>query len=180
MNAGGWNTAAPAHAVRNGLPVEAKALSNLILDWAASDGVTITPMKLQKLLFFCHADYLIGYGEPLLQQEFEAWDYGPVIPSIYSEFKEYRSGKIDRRAMSFDPVRAERIYLVCDLDKHVLDRVRALYSFYSEFSAEKLSDMSHSPGGAWRHARAMFANGLNVDRRIGDGMIKQFHRMRHL
>ena len=178
MVEGGWNEGSRAEAGRH-LPVEAKALSNLILDWADADGVAVTPMKLQKLLFFCHADYLTSYDQPLLQQEFEAWDYGPVIPSLYAEFKEFGSRSIDRRAMSFDPVRAERVYLTCDLDHDTLGRVKALYSFYSRFSAERLSDMSHSPGGAWRHARAMFANGLNVGRRIGDDIIRKFHRMRH-
>ena len=178
MSEGGWNGVSKTGASRR-LPVEAKALSNLILDWADADGVSVTPMKLQKLLFFCHADYLNNYNEPLLQHGFEAWDYGPVIPSLYAEFKEFGSRKIDRRAMSFDPVRAKRVHLTCDLGEITADRVRALYSFYSKFSAERLSDMSHSPGGAWRHARAMFANGLNVGRQIGDDMIRKFHRMRH-
>lgn len=178
MNDGGWNLGSRREEARS-LPLEAKALSNLILDWAASDGISVTPMKLQKLLFFCHADYLTSYGEPLLQQEFEAWDYGPVIPSLYAEFKDFGSREINRRAMSFDPIRAKRVHLACDLDQDTYERVKALYSFYSRFSAERLSDMSHSPGGAWRHARSMFANGLNVGRRIGDDIIRKFHRMRH-
>jgi uncharacterized phage-associated protein len=61
-------------------------------------------MKLQKLLFFTHADFLIRTGRPLIKQEFEAWDYGPVIPSLYREFKKFKDQPITSKAKCFDPV----------------------------------------------------------------------------
>lgn len=161
------------------LLIDAKGLANLILDWAQSDGIKITPMKLQKLLFFCHADYLSLYNISLVRQNFEAWDYGPVIPSIYSEFKSFGSEPIEKRASCFDPIRAAKTIAVCDLGDVHSHRVRAIYDFYKRLRAEFLSDLSHVRGGPWRHARAMFANGLNMDRRINDDLIMRLHEVPH-
>lgn len=160
--------------------VDAKALANIVLDWADADAVCVSPMKLQKLLYFCHADYLTQYGLRLIRQEFEAWDYGPVVPCLYAEFKRTGNGRITERATSFDPVSARRIPARCVLSEEQAQKVYAFYRFYSHMTAEELSDLSHVRGGPWRHARSMFANGLNMDRRISDEMIRRFHRLPHI
>lgn len=49
----------------------------------------ISNLKLQKLMYFVEGIYLLinGKENSLLDEEFQAWDYGPVIPSVYHEFK---------------------------------------------------------------------------------------------
>lgn len=44
---------------------------------------TITNLALQKTLYLTHMYHLGFYGEPLVHDAFEAWDYGPVVPSLY-------------------------------------------------------------------------------------------------
>lgn len=160
-------------------PVDAKALANQFLDWSDEVGSAISPMKLQKLLFFAHADFLARKGGPLLKQEFEAWDYGPVIPSIYSEFKRFRNAPIRSRAKSFDPVQAKSVTPECRLDSANLDLVRQMFDFYNRLSAFQLSELSHEFEGAWRQARSLFSNGQNMDRRISNEMIVRHHRPIH-
>lgn len=161
------------------MTVDAKGLANQILDWAAADQIPISPMKLQKLLFFAHADFLVRYGLPLIKQEFEAWDHGPVIPSVFHEFKEFSKTSISRRAQTFDPRTASKKVATCSLPVEQLAAVKLVYEFYKPLSATELSRMSHELEGAWRQARSMFANGLNMDRRISDEMIVNFHRAIH-
>lgn len=160
-------------------PFDAKAFANLILEWCDQDHIPVTPMKLQKLMYFCHADYLKQFGNDLIKQNFEAWDYGPVIPSIYAEFKREKDQPIRRFAQSFDPISASRKIYKCPISPKEEEIVRGLYSFYKNFSAGQLSDLSHEHGGPWRQARALFANGLNMDRRISSGMIDRYHRLIH-
>lgn len=79
----------------NGI-VDAKVLANYIIDLCNGD---ISPIKLQKSLYFCFA-YWGGfvrksknnpnelntvYNEYLFTNEIEAWVYGPVIPDVYHE-----------------------------------------------------------------------------------------------
>lgn len=160
-------------------PVDAKALANLFLDWASDDGMQVSPMKLQKLLFFAHADFLVRFRKPLIKQEFEAWDYGPVIPSVFQEFKTSAKAPITSRARAFNPVTAMREVACCSPPAAELSAIRAVYDFYRPASATDLSRMSHELEGVWRHARGMFVNGLNMDRRISNDMILSYHRPIH-
>jgi uncharacterized phage-associated protein len=159
--------------------VDAKGLANLLLDWGDADGVEISPMKLQKLVFFLHADFLVKHGRALIKQEFEAWNHGPVIPSLYREFKSFKDKAIRARAQAFDPVQATNVTAECHLDDCDLKQVREFYDFYKKLSAFELSRRSHDFEGVWRQARSLFANGLNMDRRISNDMIFSLHRPIH-
>lgn len=161
------------------LPVDAKAIANLMLDWADADAVPVSPMKLQKLLYFCHADMLAHYGVPLIKQNFEAWDYGPVVPSIYKEFKAFKDRPISKRAVAFDPITASSREAHCQLSDSENLKVRQLFDFYKSFEATYLSDVSHHPRGAWRQARSLFSNGLNANRAISNDLICRFHQFVH-
>ncbi len=60
----------------------AKTLCELS-DWSLSN------LKIQKILYIAHM-YALGRtdGEcPLLSENFEAWDYGPVLPQVYQKGK---------------------------------------------------------------------------------------------
>jgi len=47
-------------------------------------------LKLQKLLYYSQAVYLVLHDKtPLFEEDIEAWDYGPVVPPVYREYKQY-------------------------------------------------------------------------------------------
>ena len=47
----------------------------------------MTNLKLQKLVYFAQALSLVKNKKALFEDEFEAWDLGPVIPSLYQKHK---------------------------------------------------------------------------------------------
>jgi uncharacterized phage-associated protein len=48
----------------------------------------IDNLKLQKLLYYSQATHLVLYDRaPLFPEPIEAWDYGPVVPPVYREYK---------------------------------------------------------------------------------------------
>jgi uncharacterized phage-associated protein len=157
-------------------PYEIKGLANLLLDWADEDEIAVTPMKLQKLLYFCHADYLCMFKKPLVHQDFEAWDFGPVEPSVFVEFRESSRTPIKSRALQFDPVTGRRALAMLDLCPDDLRVIRSLFDFYKLASATALSDMSHNHEGPWFVARRLFSEGRNADRRMPAKLIFRFHR----
>ena len=55
----------------------------------------ITNLKLQKVLYYMQMAYLQKEGEPLIDEDFEAWRHGPVIPILYDKFKIYVSDPIN-------------------------------------------------------------------------------------
>ncbi|WP_258220130.1 Panacea domain-containing protein [Helicobacter pylori] len=56
----------------------AKILINLSLD----DQKPITNLKLQKMLYIAQAES----DSKLIKEDFQAWDYRPVIPDVYRNF----------------------------------------------------------------------------------------------
>ena len=157
-------------------PVDAKSFANLLLDWAEQATISVSPMKLQKLLYYCHADFLIVTGSPLLQQEFEAWEYGPVIPSLFHEFKAHGSEPINSRAFRFDPVSCRREQAPpCKLGPYE-SVIRASFGIYAKHSASALSNMSHSESGPWAETLRRFTNGSPRGRSIENRVIFEYHR----
>lgn len=47
----------------------------------------ITNLRLQKLLYFVQAKILVETGEPCFEDEMQAWDFGPVVPPVYHNYK---------------------------------------------------------------------------------------------
>ncbi len=132
---------------------DAKAVANYFLDLAAKNNTSITPMKLQKLIFFAHGWHLALAGEPLIADQVEAWQFGPVVPSIYHEFKHERSGAITCKATELDLENFELVELSvpeCDeTARKVMDRI---WEIYGGLSAKRLSDLTHLPGTPWDSA----------------------------
>src|ERR1700680_3484243 len=81
-----------AHYLR--MPFSAAAVANEFLRLAHRDNKPITPLKMQKLVYFAHGWHLALTGRPLLSEPIQAWEYGPVIPTIYKEFSELVSDAI--------------------------------------------------------------------------------------
>ncbi len=46
----------------------------------------ISNLKLQKILYFSWLEYYKRHGKPLFEEEFQAWKYGPVVPSVYYDY----------------------------------------------------------------------------------------------
>ncbi|ELW93680.1 Panacea domain-containing protein [Acinetobacter baumannii] len=47
----------------------------------------LTPLKLQKILYYVAANYLKNNDELLFDEPFQKWQYGPVVKEVYREFK---------------------------------------------------------------------------------------------
>ena len=50
-------------------------------------GQRIDEMKLHKLLYFTQRECIAQTGEPMFEDTFHAWRYGPVLPSIRTLYK---------------------------------------------------------------------------------------------
>jgi uncharacterized phage-associated protein len=71
-------------------------LSNNLLSRAFDEQIPITPMKLQKMMYFLYRDYLKATKVPLFTERFMTWKYGPVLDSVYTEYKRYSGVSIKK------------------------------------------------------------------------------------
>lgn len=124
-----------------------KAIANHFLSLARASGQPISPMKLQKLVYYAHGWYAGHTGQPLIDETVEAWPYGPVIPSLYHEFKRFGASDITRMAMDLDGQQLREVPPPDDPSlRQFLDNV---WSSYGPFTGIRLSEMTHAPGGPW-------------------------------
>ena len=63
--------------------------ANALLDRAGEKTIKVTHLKLQKLAYYCQGLHLAVYDLPLFSDEFEAWRHGPVVSTLYHEYKKY-------------------------------------------------------------------------------------------
>lgn len=141
------------------MPYPAVCIANEFLRIAREKGEALTPMKLQKLVYFAHGWSLALTGQPLVSERIEAWQYGPVIPALYQEFKAYGNGPITEQAsdLRIGPDGKIRFETFC-LDDYAsgedLERARRLiakvFEVYGPYSAVKLSNATHMEGTPWR------------------------------
>ena len=97
-------------------------------------GDSITNLKMQKLVYYAQGFALAIFNAPLFSEDIEAWTYGPVVPELYHEFKQYGGNPIPRPD-HFD------CSMFSEEEKNLLDNV---YSEYGQFSAWRLRDMTHN------------------------------------
>ena len=64
-------------------------VARYIIDYEATQGRTVSNLRLQKLLYFVQAQFIANTpdGSPCFSQRMEAWDFGPGVPCVYREYK---------------------------------------------------------------------------------------------
>jgi len=121
----------------------AVAVAQAFLDLANSEGVRLTNMHLQKLVYFAHGVYLAAYnGEPLISDEVKAWDFGPVIPPLYEKLRIYGGGFVD------PDLAPETRGSISPNDREGQAILSTWYS-YKHHSGWDLSVISHARNSPW-------------------------------
>ena len=151
---------------------DGRAVANLLLDLADELGLSLTHMSLHKIAFFAHGWRLAQRDEPLIRQQFEAWNYGPVLRSVYDAFKPAGRARITTRARGFDPVTREPFIVWVEFPPDERAFLRAILAAYGRYSAEKLSDLTHLRGGAWHQVWNAPEGRITLGMRISNEAIR--------
>ena len=72
------------------MEINARLIAKILINKCHELDREITNLKLQKLLYFAQGHYMQeNEGNPLFEDDFQAWAHGPVVPDVYSEYKDY-------------------------------------------------------------------------------------------
>lgn len=107
------------------------------------EGNFVTQMKLQKMVYFAHGYHLAKYGKPLVNEDFEAWKFGPVVPDIYQSYKLYGSNHI------IDPGLVPKSAKPLTLSDSALDAIEYTWKVTKGLSAAQLMNWTHASGSPW-------------------------------
>lgn len=153
---------------------DGRAIANFVLDQADMLAVKISPLALQKIVYFCHVWALIELGKPLIKQNFEAWEHGPVLQYLYREFKSFELQPVTGRARKFNPVTGQLDMVRYHFDEATHELLVRVVGFYGRLSAGALVDLTHETGGPW-HAVWFHAGKVNPGMRIDNSDIVRFY-----
>lgn len=102
---------------------------------------SVTNLQLQKLLYISHMVYLGLHNKKLIEEKFEAWNLGPVLPSVYHRLKIFGDKHI-RNIFSTD------ISTLNDKDSE-FNIIKQVYEILGKKEAYTLVSMTHKEGGGW-------------------------------
>ncbi len=153
---------------------DSRAIANFFLDYADSHKVELSPLALQKLLYFSQGWHLAIFDHPLVKNGFEAWERGPVLRIVYDCFKRINiSAPIKTRAKTFDPINNLNIAVEYELSVEEEKFLEKMFSYYGYKNAYELSDLSHERGGPWDLIWNGSPENNPVGMRIDNSLIKE-------
>lgn len=141
--------------------ISPKSIANYFLELAAASGQAISPMKLQKLVYYAHGWYAGYTNMPLIDEPVEAWQYGPVIPSLYHEFKPFGSSNIQGKAKDFTP--SGFCETPSPTDPNIRSFLENVWRNYGPYTGIALSEMTHATGTPWYETWSRCAGMKGVD-----------------
>jgi len=100
---------------------------------AKEDAELISPMKLEKLLYYAQAAFVAIDGKRLFDDEIEAWEHGPVVPAVYRTYKKYGASGIPESETGAAP----------SVNEHTNAMLFGVYEKYGKYSASELRRMTH-------------------------------------
>ncbi len=124
-------------------------VANYFLERAARENRGLSPIKLLKLVYIGYGWYLALTGEKLFAENIQAWQHGPVIPSLYHEFKHYRSNAIDEYSTVFDLDSFEEQTPRVPSSSQEAMVLEKVWESYKRFSGWALRDKTHQPDSPW-------------------------------
>src|ERR1700730_5601623 len=129
------------------------AIANEFIKRALAAGKKLTPMQLQKLLYLAHGWNLAVTGNPLIDDKFEAWEWGPVNRRLYEALRAFGAQPVDRllhwgedSPFSSGEPAGVAIQEMTDEEGAVIDRSWRAYGDYPAFA---LSALTHEQGTPW-------------------------------
>jgi len=125
-------------------------IANFFLDRSDEENMPMTSLKLLKLVYIAYGWHLALQRERLFLEPIEAWKHGPVVPSLYHEFKHFRNQNIVGRSEDIDldtwDLVTPRVPEDDEDTRFVLDKV---WASYRRFAPWDLRNKTHETDGPW-------------------------------
>lgn len=113
----------------------------------------VTPLMLQKLLYFIQGVYSALYGKPIFEEDCRAWVHGPVYPEVYELFRDFKYNPIDDARFALLEGTADAL---TEEEKNVIDLVVNTFGMYGGKVLERITH-NEEP---WKEARKGYGDSI--------------------
>lgn len=118
----------------------------------------ITQLELHKLVYAAHGWHLGILGEPLFDDRIEAWDYGPVVPSLRHSLRAFGADHITTTAW------ANAGLPTGNPDPRSLGIIDETWNAYHDLSPASLVALTHADKTPWSKAYKRGVMGREIPR----------------
>ncbi len=101
----------------------------------------MTQIKLQRLVYFAQAWSLGTFNAPLFEEDFQAWSFGPILPSLNEIYSEHG------RIVATIPVPGT----VIDMPEDKVEFIQSVWEQYGYLRDDELEESSKDD--VWRNSR---------------------------
>ncbi|WP_455104174.1 Panacea domain-containing protein [Peptostreptococcus sp.] len=128
---------------------DALDISRYIINYCNNHDIEISNLKLQKLLYFVQAMFLVTYGVPAFFQNIVAWPYGTVVDDVYHEYKQFGSMSIPSIEYYSDFSLNSMNFETKKFDESIInsehrEKINGVLNVMANKDAFKLVDITHS------------------------------------
>ena len=111
----------------------------------------VTPLMLQKLLYFIQGESYALNGKPMFRENCQAWVHGPVYPEVYDMFRDFKYNPIDDARFAILEGTEDEL---SHEERMVVDLV---VNTFGEYSGKMLERITHEEE-PWKLARKGYAD----------------------
>lgn len=137
------------------MKTNALSVANYFIDLAQRNNSQITQLGLMKRVYIAYGFCLAMLDKSIFDERFdrvEAWKYGPVIPSVYHSFKQYKDKPIIEKTviMEWDEQKGIARYVTPELEeKEVKKVIEFVWNRYRGFTDSEMVSLTHRDGTPW-------------------------------
>lgn len=113
---------------------DALDISKYVIDYEYSKHRSVSNLRLQKLLYFVQAQFLVSNKASCFSDNIEAWEFGPVVPNVYHHYKIFGSSCIPRSIVS-------ESHDIKECDKVLINKI---LDKCARYSTSKLVSITHN------------------------------------
>ncbi len=128
----------------------------------------VTPLMLQKLLYFIQGIYSALYGKPVFVEDCRAWMHGPVYPEVYELFRDFKYNPIDDARFALLEGTEDAL---TDDEKRVIDLVVNTFGMYGGKVLEKITH-NETP---WMEARRGYGDSIPSSELLSKERIMKYY-----
>lgn len=146
------------------MTVSSMDVANFYIDLFRQGEDPMNMTRLQRFVYFAQAESLARLDSMLFDDDFEAWDHGPVIPGICTRFQ---------NSKTIEPIRKP----IGEYDVHVftaeqLELLTDVAEFCGRYSTAELTRHTNVPGGPWDSVHSCDGKPMKISK----SSIKSFHK----
>ncbi|XCI75412.1 MAG: type II toxin-antitoxin system antitoxin SocA domain-containing protein [Flavobacteriales bacterium] len=146
-------------------------IASCFIRWALEESKPITPVMVQKLIYFAHGFYLAFITKPLIFEVIYVGKHGPIIDPVYHNYKIFENHPIVLKDQSFSVLDEYDISHIKSVIAHV-DWVflESIWNIFKKYSEVELSSLGCASGSPWditiQNNQGMISKNLPIDNEL--------------